>query len=69
MEFIYRTEGDVVTVWLQDEKTGKNVSSIQLPRKDVDYVKKRAMRELDFPEDSALNLAVYVVYLRVTWGL
>ena len=69
MEFTYRIDGDVVTVWTKDEKTGKKILSIQLPRDDVEYVVKRAIKELDIPAEHAYDLAVYVVYLRVTWGL
>ena len=69
MEFIYRIEEDTVTVWTKDEKTGKKTLSIQLPRADVEYVAKRAVKELDITEENAYDLAVYVTYLRVTWGL
>ena len=43
VEFTYRIEKDTVSVWVQDEKTGKKVISLQLPRKDVEYVAKRAI--------------------------
>ena len=69
VEFTYRIDKDTVSVWVQDEKTGKKVISLELPRKDVEYVAKRAIRELDIPEEDAYNLAVYLNYVRVTWGL
>ena len=69
VEFTYRIDKDTVSVWVQDEKTGKKLVSLQLPRKDVEYVAKRAIRELDIPEEDAYNLAVYLNYVRVTWGL
>ena len=69
VEFTYRIEKDTVSVWVQDEKTGKKLVSLQLPRKDVEYVAKRAIRELDVNEEDAYNLAVYLNYVRVTWGL
>jgi len=69
MEFVYRFDGDTVSVWVMDEKTGQKKLSIQLPRKDVDYVAERAVKELDITEEEAYDLAVYVSYLRVTWGL
>ena len=50
MEFIYRIDKDTVSVWVQDEKTGQKVLSIQLPRKDVEYVARRAIKELDITE-------------------
>jgi len=69
MEFVYKIEKDTVSVWVQDEKTGEKRLSLQLPRKDVEYVAKRAIRELDIPEEDAYNLSVYLNYVRVTWGL
>ena len=69
VEFTYRIEKDTVSVWVQDEKTGKKLVSLQLPRKDVEYVAKRAIRELEVNEEDAYNLAVYLNYVRVTWGL
>ena len=69
MEFIYKIEKDTVSVWVQDEKTGKKLASLQLPRKDVEYVAKRAIKELEITEEDAYNLAVYLNYVRVTWGL
>jgi len=69
MEFIYRIDKDTVSVWVQDEKTGQKVLSIQLPRKDVEYVVRRAVKELDITEENAYDLAVYLNYVRVTWGL
>ena len=69
MEFIYNIEKDTVSVWVQDEKTGKKLASLQLPRKDVEYVAKRAIKELEITEEDAYNLAVYLNYVRVTWGL
>ena len=69
VEFTYRIDKDTVSVWVQDEKTGKKLVSLQLPRKDVEYVAKRAIRELDVNEEDAYNLAVYLNYVRVTWGL
>ena len=69
VEFTYRIEKDTVSVWVQDEKTGKKVISLELPRKDVEYVARRAMKELDVNEEDAYNLSVYLNYVRVTWGL
>ena len=69
VEFIYRIDRDTVTVWVHDEKTGQKMLSVQVPRKDVEYVVKRAVKELDITEENAYDLAVYVTYLRVTWGL
>ena len=69
MEFVYRIDEDTVSVWVQDEKTGEKNLSIQLPRKDVEYVARRAMKELDVNEEDAYNLSVYLNYVRVTWGL
>jgi len=69
MEFVYRIDEDTVSVWVQDEKTGEKKLSIQLPRKDVEYVARRAMKELDVNEEDAYNLSVYLNYVRVTWGL
>ena len=69
MEFKYKLEKDRVLVWVHDEKTGQRKLSVQLPREDVEYVAQRAMRELDITEGEAYDLAVYVSYLRVTWGL
>jgi len=69
VEFTYKIEKDTVSVWVHDEKTGKKLVSLQLPRKDVEYVAKRAIRELDVNEEDAYNLAVYLNYVRVTWGL
>jgi len=69
VEFTYRIDKDTVSVWVQDEKTGKKVISLELPRKDVEYVARRAMKELDVNEEDAYNLAVYLNYVRVTWGL
>jgi len=67
MSIVYHVEKDSVRVWLLD-KTGKKISS-QLPRKDVEYITKRIMTELDVPVESAFDLAVYFVFLKVTWGL
>jgi len=69
MEFVYKVEKDTVSVWVHDEKTGQKRMSIQLPRKDVDYVARRAVKELDITEEEAYDLAVYLNYVRVTWGL
>ena len=69
MEFVYKMDKDTVSVWVMDEKTGQKSLSVQLPRKEVDYVAKRAIKELDITEEEAYDLAVYVSYLRVTWGL
>jgi len=69
MEFVYKIEKDTVSVWVQDEKTGQKVLSIQLPRKDVEYVARRAIKELDITEENAYDLSVYLNYVRVTWGL
>ncbi len=69
MEFVYRIDQDTVSVWVHDEKTGQKKLSVQLPRKDVEYVARRAVKELDITEENAYDLAVYVTYLRVTWGL
>ena len=69
VEFAYMIEKDTVSVWVQDEKTGKKLVSLQLPRKDVEYVARRAIKELEITEEDAYNLAVYLNYVRVTWGL
>ena len=69
VEFAYTIEKDTVSVWVQDEKTGKKLVSLQLPRKDVEYVARRAIKELEITEEDAYNLAVYLNYVRVTWGL
>jgi len=69
VEFDYKIEKDIVSVWVHDEKTGKKLASLQLPRKDVEYVARRAMKELDINEEDAYNLSVYLNYVRVTWGL
>ena len=69
MEFVYKMDKDTVSVWVMDEKTGQKSLSVQLPRKEVDYVAKRAIKELDITEEEAYDLAVYVSYLRVTLGL
>jgi len=69
VEFAYTIEKDTVSVWVQDEKTGKKLASLQLPRKDVEYVARRAIKELEITEEDAYNLAVYLNYVRVTWGL
>ncbi len=69
VEFVYKINDDTVTVWVTDEKTGKKVASLQMPKKDVDYVARRAIQELDIAPDEAYDLAVYFTYVRVTWGL
>ncbi len=69
MEFVYKIEKDTVSVWVKDEKTGQKVASIQIPKKDVVYVAQRAVKELDITPDEAYDLAVYLNYVRVTWGL
>ena len=69
VEFTYRIEKDIVSVWGQDEKTGKKMISLELPRKDVEYVARRAMKDLDVNEEDAYNLSVYLNYVRVTWDL
>jgi len=69
MEFKYKLEKDRVLVWVHDEKTGQRKLSVQLPREDVEYVAERAIRELEITKEEAYDLAVYLNYVRVTWGL
>jgi len=68
MAVAYHVEKDSVRVWLLDENGKKKISS-QLPRKEVEYITKRIMEELGVSVESAFDLAVYVVFLKVTWGL
>jgi len=68
MAIAYHVEKDSVRVWLFDEDGKKKIAS-QLPRKDVEYIRKRIMTELDVPAESTFDLAVYFVFLKVTWGL
>ena len=69
MEFVYRIEEDSVSVWVKDEKTGQTLMSLELPKEEVVYVARRAIKELDITPNEAYDLAVYVNYVRVTWGL
>jgi len=64
----YHVEDDSVRVWLVDENGKRKLSSL-LPRKEVEYITARIMKELDISADKAFDLGVYVVYLKVTWGL
>jgi len=68
MDFLYKVGKDYVLVLIQNED-GKRVATAQIPKKDVDYMAKRAIKELDIAPDEAYDLAVYVTYVRVTWGL
>jgi len=68
MSIVYHVEKDSVRVWLLDSE-GKKTMSAQFPRKDVEYITKRIMTELDVPVETAFDLAIYVVFLKVTWGL
>ena len=69
MEFIYKIEKDTVSVIVRDEKTGQKRLSIRIPRTEIEYVARRALQELEITEGEAYDLAVYVNYLRLTWGL
>jgi len=68
MDFLYKIGKDYVLIWVQNEE-GKRVATAQIPKKDVDYMAERAMKELDVDPDEAYNLAVYFTYVRATWGL
>jgi len=68
MSIAYYVTEDYVTVWLLDNE-GKKKLKTQIPKKDIEYVASRIMKELGIPVESAFDLAVYVAYLKVTWGL
>ena len=68
MKVVYELEKDYVDVRLIDDDGNARIKS-QLPKEEVVYAAARITRELGLPVDEAFDIAVYAVFLKVTWGL